>query len=58
MIEIEPGILGPRDGYVAVDLVEPGCDPLDLFNPVTHERAFKDSIPWIVVRVGKQAPLG
>ena len=58
VIEIEPGILGPRDGYVAVDLVEPGCDPLDLFNPVTHERAFKDSIPWIVVRVGKQAPLG
>ena len=52
VIEIEPGILSLRDGYAAVDLVEPGCDPLELFNPVTHERVFKDSIPWIVVRVG------
>jgi hypothetical protein len=58
VIEIEPGILSLRDGYVAVDLVEPGCAPLNLFNPVTHERVFKDSIPWIVVRVGKQARLG
>jgi hypothetical protein len=58
VIEIEPGILGPRDGYVAVDLVEPGCEPMDLFNPVTQERVFKDSIPWIVVRVGKKAPIG
>jgi hypothetical protein len=58
VIEIEPGILDLRAGYVAVDLVEPGSDPLDLFNPVTHERVFKDSIPWIVVRVGRQAPLG
>jgi hypothetical protein len=58
VIEIAPGILGPRDGYVAVDLVGPGCDPSELFNPVTHAQVFKDSIPWIVVRVGKQAPLG
>jgi hypothetical protein len=58
VIEIAPGILGPRDGYVAVDLVEPGYEPLELFNPVTHAQVFKDSIPWIVVRVGKQAPLG
>jgi hypothetical protein len=58
VIEVPPGILGPKDGFVAVDLVEPSCDPLELFNPVTHERVFKDSIPWIVVRVGKQARIG
>jgi hypothetical protein len=57
VIEVAPGILGPGDGFVAVDLVEPGCDPIDLFNPVTNAQVFKDAIPWIVVRVGKHAPL-
>src|SRR5262249_52514831 len=57
VIEVLPGILGPRDGFVAVDLIEPGCKPLDLFNPVAHTRVFKDSTPWIVIRVGN-ASLG
>jgi hypothetical protein len=51
VIEVEPGILGPRDGSVAADLVEPGCEPLELFNPVITTRVFEDSIPWIVIRV-------
>jgi hypothetical protein len=55
VIEVPPGILGPRDGFVAVDLVEPGCDPLELFNPVIQTQVFKDSVPWIVIRVGTQA---
>jgi hypothetical protein len=58
VVEVPRGILGPRDGFVAVDLVEPGCAPLDLLGPITHEWAFKDSVPWIVVRVGKQPPIG
>jgi hypothetical protein len=52
VIEVPPGVLGPRDGFVAVDLIEPGCKPLELFNPVSHTRVFKESTPWIVVRVG------
>jgi hypothetical protein len=57
VIEVPPGILGPRDGFVAVDLVEPGCQPLELSNPVILTRVLKHSIPWIVIRVGTQAPL-
>jgi hypothetical protein len=56
VIEVPPGILGPKDGFVAVDLVEPGCDPIDLYNPVILTQVFKDSTPWIVIRVGRQAP--
>jgi hypothetical protein len=52
--EVAPGII-EHDGFVAVDLIEPGCQPLDLKNPVMETRVFKDSTPWIVVRVGKQA---
>jgi hypothetical protein len=55
VIEVPPDILGPSDGYVAVDLVEPGTAPLDLFNPVSITKRFEDSIPSIVVRVGKHA---
>jgi hypothetical protein len=52
VMEVQPGILGRNDGFVAVDLVEPGCQPLDLLRPVVATRVFKDSTPWIVVRVG------
>jgi hypothetical protein len=55
VIEVPPGILGPRDGFVAVDLVEPDCDPLELYNPVILTKTFKDSVPWLVIRVGTQA---
>jgi hypothetical protein len=56
VMEVPPGILGPRDGFVAVDLIEPGCEPLELYNLVFREQVFRDSVPWIVIRVGKQAP--
>jgi hypothetical protein len=57
VMEVPTGILGPRDGFVAVDLVQPGCEPFDLFNPVIQTRVFEDAVPWIVIRVGRQAPL-
>jgi hypothetical protein len=57
VLEIPSGILGPRSGFVAVDLVEPGCEPLELYNPVIHTRVFKEKIPWLVIRVGKNASL-
>jgi hypothetical protein len=47
------------DGFVAVDLVEPGCENqmIDLFNPVHSTRVFKDVKPWLVIRVGKMRKL-
>jgi hypothetical protein len=27
VVEVGPGILGPKDGVVSIDLVEPGCKP-------------------------------
>lgn len=57
VMEVPRGILGPRDGFVAVDLVEPGLDPIDLFNPVIQTKVLRDSVPWIVIRIGQQARL-
>jgi hypothetical protein len=50
VVEVAPGVLGPRDGSVAVDLVAPNCEPLDLLNVVQKE-IFRDTVPWIVIRV-------
>ena len=50
VVEVAPGILGPRDGSVVVDLVEPNCEPLDCLNVVQKE-VFRDTVPWIVIRV-------
>jgi hypothetical protein len=53
VLEVPSGILGPHDGFVAVDLIEPGCEPKEeLGQPVLLTRTYEDSIPWIVVRVG------
>src|SRR5262249_15966164 len=50
VVEVAPGILGPRDGNVVVDLVEPNREPLDWLNVVQKE-VFRDTVPWIVIRV-------
>ena len=54
VIEIGPGILGPVHGNVAVDLVAPGCEPMDLMMSEHKEVArqeFRDAIPLVVIRV-------
>jgi hypothetical protein len=50
VVEVAPGILGPRDGDIVVDLVEPGCKPIPWSNVVRQE-VFKDTVPWVVIRV-------
>jgi hypothetical protein len=53
VVEVVPGVLGPRDGKVVVDLVEPGCEPLSW--PFTHaprQEVFRDILPWVVIRIG------
>jgi hypothetical protein len=50
VMEVRTGVLGPGDGSVVVDLVEPGCAPLAWSNVVQQE-VFQDTVPWIVIRV-------
>jgi hypothetical protein len=54
VIEVEPGTLTGRNGWVAVDLVEPNCEPLDMgfTGKVTHQRIFDEAFPSLVIRVG------
>ena len=53
IIEIAPGILGPVHGSVAVDLVEPGFDPLPsgANSKLVYRETFKEAIPWLVISV-------
>jgi hypothetical protein len=52
VLEIPPGVLGPRDGQVVVDLVEPGHEPLSWPFTEVARKTFKDALPWLVIRVG------
>jgi len=59
VIEVAPGILGPKHGNVAVDLVAPGGAPMDLMMHDHEEVArqeFRDAIPHVVIRVQRFAP--
>ena len=51
-------MLGPRDGDVLVDLVEPGCDPISWPGEMVRREIFKDVVPWIVTRVYRKPWLG
>ena len=50
-VELFPGVLGPRDGTVLVDLVEPGSDPITWPDQMVHQKVYKDAKPWILIRV-------
>jgi hypothetical protein len=51
ILDLPPGILGPRDGAVIVDLVAPGCEPIWWPATVIRQETFKHAVPWIVIRV-------
>jgi hypothetical protein len=54
VIEVAPGVLGPRHGTVVLDLVEPGQQPMSW--PFTHldaQKTFHDTVPNIVIRVSR-----
>jgi hypothetical protein len=57
VVEVAPGNLGPRDGFVAVDPVEPGQQPSELtpLHQVVEQKVFDDSVPnigsvWVGLR--------
>lgn len=53
IVEVPPGVLGPRHGTVVVDLVEPGREPLAmLFTHAPRQEVFRDFEPWLVIRIG------
>lgn len=53
IVEVAPGVLGPRNGTVVVDLVEPGCEPISWpFSHLLRQEVFRDALPWVVIRVG------
>jgi hypothetical protein len=51
VVEVAPGVLGPRDGSVVVDLVEPNYEPIAWPAKVVQQQVFRDTVPWVVIRV-------
>lgn len=53
VVEVGPGVLGPRDGMVAVDLVEPGYDPAPFpWKNIAKQEYIRDISPWVVITIG------
>jgi hypothetical protein len=56
IVEIPPGVLGPRDGVVAVDLIQPGVEPITFAgHRVVKRQDFDDAFPSPVIRIGADA---
>ena len=51
VVEVAPGVLGPRSGSIVVDLVEPGWQPLAWPANVVQQQVFRDTVPWVVITV-------
>jgi hypothetical protein len=52
VVEVAPGVLGPRHGVVTVDLVEPGHEPMEsTWTPIVTRQIFRDILPWVVITV-------
>ncbi len=53
VVEVAPGVLGPRHGGVTVDLVEPGHEPTGFpWTQIVTRQVFRDILPWVVITVG------
>lgn len=52
VVRVPPGVLGPRQGAVVVDLVEPGQEPSEFFGQIAVREVFRDVTPWVEVTVG------
>jgi hypothetical protein len=53
VVELAPKVLGPRDGGVTVDLVEPGHEPTGFpWTQIVTRQTFRHTLPWIVITVG------
>ena len=53
VVEIASGVLGPRDGQITVDLVEPDCQPAAFpWAKIARREVFRDIPPWVVITIG------
>jgi hypothetical protein len=53
VVEVGPGVVGPRHGAVAVDLVEPGQEAPEVpWTRIVKREVFRDIVPWVVITVG------
>lgn len=59
VVEVPSGVLGPRDGSVAVDLVEPGEKPLDYSTgaEIVTQSVFREVVPNVVITILGQSRL-
>jgi hypothetical protein len=55
LVQVAPGVLGPRGAGVSIDLVEPGHEPIEQPWRVEERKTFVDSVPWIVITIGAMA---
>jgi hypothetical protein len=51
VFEAPPGILGPRNGTITVDLLEPGGQPLSHPAEEVARRLFADAVPHVLLRI-------
>ena len=54
VVKVAPGVLEPGQGEVKVDLVEPAHEPMKFDGKVVTEQVFRDTVPWLVIRVGRR----
>ena len=53
VVEVPPGILGPFDGGITVELVQPGCDPAAFpWAKIALREVIRDIPPWIIITIG------
>ena len=52
VVEIASGVLGPRDGQITVDLVEPDCQSAAFRWTKIARRVFRDIPSWVVITIG------
>ena len=56
VVEVAPGVLGPRNGGVTVDLVEPGNEPTDFpWTSIVKRQVFDDILPNVAITVGSNS---
>jgi hypothetical protein len=56
VVKVPPGVLGPWQGGVQVDLVEPGLEPPSApWETIFTRDIFKDVVPWISITIGPGA---
>lgn len=54
VVEIAPGVLGPQNGGITVDLVVPGCElPSFDWTEIVRREVFREIVPWVAITIGK-----